>query len=736
MSYKAIDEYSPGVRKHSQVAAVLGQRRPRNARQGGDGRKLWPPWPFNLLQAKSADSSDEHYEHEHYDVSSVPRGSSGAALLWRLAQESTRVSLDKLRRVASRLWFHLPPGMPPFVLLALVPRHTGGVEGAVPRAVIPLWADPFCRSVALSGLGLAIMSWAHYEIHRQRQLTALPLAAPYRDMSRVVLPPFLPAHVPVSWMEEQIAGTSADSSSSSSMADNPMDLADEDDDNNNNDGERQAKGDARSYLLPPYLQTYANSFLGQGAPNSNSRSLGSTLREWQRMRLQRTSERQRAHRLSILDQLLALQSLKARARRQQAATASSSSSLPTNEDQRLGYALVTGASRGIGRALAVELARYEIPLILVSRDVDRLTALAYDLQACYGISCVVLPADLSRPGQAEQLYRTTRKAGLKVDLLINNAGYSLQGQSVDMDVGQTNNLIQLNAVSLSTLMHLYGKDMKERRRGRILNVSSICGATAGIPTVGVYAATKSFVNTLSRSLALELEPHGVGVTCVLPGAVRDTEFKARSKTHEALCWKIPFYAKTPQFVAGSAVKALLRGETECTPGWENRFFLQVLKPAVPQRIHNLIAEVCWNPIHWPFRQRQGAPVVPQQQQPLEPAPVRATAPAPSPPLLQRTPRLLQLGQEEEKEESDLVNKVPDKHEDPVKNMEESAVATEESEPRNSESEAVVSPPSPPQQEESPTDREPAMVTRDGVSSLRPLAFLRSREVPATQKKND
>ncbi|ACI65784.1 predicted protein, partial [Phaeodactylum tricornutum CCAP 1055/1] len=182
-------------------------------------------------------------------------------------------------------------------------------------------------------------------------------------------------------------------------------------------------------------------------------------------------------------------------------------------------ALVTGASRGIGRAIAVELARWEIPLILVARDVERLTALAYDIEACYGVKCCVLQADLAQRGVAEKIYNTTCSAGLKVEILINNAGISSQGLAVDIPVTEATRIIQVNALSVSTLSHLYGRDMKDRRRGRILVVSSICAAVAGLPTVAVYAATKAFENTLSLSMAKELEPFGVGVTCLMPGAV-------------------------------------------------------------------------------------------------------------------------------------------------------------------------------------------------------------------------
>ena len=175
----------------------------------------------------------------------------------------------------------------------------------------------------------------------------------------------------------------------------------------------------------------------------------------------------------------------------------------------------------------------------------------------------------------------------------------MQGPSCDLPLHDLNEMIQLNALSASTLTHLYGRDMKQRKRGRIMMLSSICGAVAGLPTVSVYAATKAFANSLALGLAKELEPHGVGVTCVMPGAVRDTGFKTRSQSEEALCWKVPFYSKTPQQVAEMAVRALLRGDTESTPGWQNRVFVKVMKPALPQRIHNIIAEIAWSPLKLP-----------------------------------------------------------------------------------------------------------------------------------------
>jgi short chain dehydrogenase len=176
-------------------------------------------------------------------------------------------------------------------------------------------------------------------------------------------------------------------------------------------------------------------------------------------------------------------------------------------------------------------------------------------------------------------------------------------------------MIQVNAMSVSTLTHLFGRDMKQRRRGRILIVSSICGAVDGIATVAVYSATKAFENSFGIALGKELEPYGVGVTCLLPGAVRGTEFRSRSKSQEALCWKLPFYAKTASSVAESGIRAVLRGDSEVTPGLLNRIFLKGLKPVVPQRLHNLMAEIMWNPLSLPFRHKERtAPVVVETNQ--------------------------------------------------------------------------------------------------------------------------
>ncbi len=259
---------------------------------------------------------------------------------------------------------------------------------------------------------------------------------------------------------------------------------------------------------------------------------------------------------------------------------------------------VTGASRGIGRAIAVELARWEIPLVLVARDLEKLKLLAIELGQCYGVPCCVLQADLTKPGIENSIHCATQRAGINVEILVNNAGLAYCGGLVDTELGLLENVMQLNAHAVTCLTRLYGKEMKDRRRGRILFVSSVTGAFPGVPGSAVYAASKAYQRSLATSLAKELEPHGVGVTHMLPGAVHGTQFGQESNIQQALCWKYPFYSRTSQEVASRGVRALLSGDTEVIPGFINRLWLKVFQPMLPQRISTMVAEISWSPFHF------------------------------------------------------------------------------------------------------------------------------------------
>jgi len=131
-------------------------------------------------------------------------------------------------------------------------------------------------------------------------------------------------------------------------------------------------------------------------------------------------------------------------------------------------------------------------------------------------------------------------------------------------------------------------------------VSSVVGAAPGGPGVAAYSATKAYEKSLALSLGKELERFGVGVTCIMPGAVKGTTFAAQSNMENAVCWKLPFYAMTAPSIASRSVRALLAGDAEIIPGWHNRSFLKIAAPMLPQRLTTLVVGFAFSPLKLPW----------------------------------------------------------------------------------------------------------------------------------------
>ena len=186
-------------------------------------------------------------------------------------------------------------------------------------------------------------------------------------------------------------------------------------------------------------------------------------------------------------------------------------------------ALVTGASSGIGIALARELARHGHDLVLTARRAAPMEALAGELRAL-GASVTVMPADLSRPGAAAGLAHDVSSRGVEIDVLVNNAGLGGLGRFDRMEFGRISEILQVNIVALTELTRLLLPGMIARGRGRIMLVSSVAGFQPG-PRMAVYFASKAYVTSLGEALAYELRRTGVTVTVLCPGAT-DTEFFA------------------------------------------------------------------------------------------------------------------------------------------------------------------------------------------------------------------
>lgn len=184
------------------------------------------------------------------------------------------------------------------------------------------------------------------------------------------------------------------------------------------------------------------------------------------------------------------------------------------------WALISGASAGLGEEYARQLAAKGMNVVLVARREDRLQALGKALSDEFGIEYLAVAADLSSPDFLPDLAAKT--AGLEIGLLINNAGFTNSGDFLDNDLEAEIRLVDVNCRAAVILAHHYGQGMRERKRGGIIFTASIAGF-AGIPFWANYSASKSFDLKLAEALGAELKPHGVDVLALCPGATR-TEF--------------------------------------------------------------------------------------------------------------------------------------------------------------------------------------------------------------------
>ena len=232
-------------------------------------------------------------------------------------------------------------------------------------------------------------------------------------------------------------------------------------------------------------------------------------------------------------------------------------------------ALITGASSGIGAALARCFARDGHRLVLVARSEDRLRALADALHAEHGTRADVLPADLARPGAAAALAAALRRKRRRIDVLVNNAGALEQGAFSAIAAERHQQMIDLNVSGLTAMLAAFVPAMLARGRGRILNVASIA-AFQPVPGLATYAATKAYVLSLTESLAEELRGSGVSVTALCPG-ITATAMLGSATARNARLAELPgFLIGDVEAVAAEGYRACLDAEVIVVPGAINR----------------------------------------------------------------------------------------------------------------------------------------------------------------------
>jgi short-subunit dehydrogenase len=230
------------------------------------------------------------------------------------------------------------------------------------------------------------------------------------------------------------------------------------------------------------------------------------------------------------------------------------------------YALITGATSGIGYELAKLFARDGYNLIAVARTEEDLQRTKSELSQQYGVQVETIAKDLFQPNAAFELYDEVKGRGLTVDVLVNDAGQGQFGLFVEADIHRLLDIIQLNISSLTVLTHLFLKDMVARNEGKILQLASIASQLPG-PWQAVYHGTKAYVLSFTEALISELKDSAVTLTALQPGAT-DTDFfnKADMQESKILDTKL----SDPVKVAKDGYEALMSGDDKVISGLKNK----------------------------------------------------------------------------------------------------------------------------------------------------------------------
>lgn len=249
--------------------------------------------------------------------------------------------------------------------------------------------------------------------------------------------------------------------------------------------------------------------------------------------------------------------------------------------------LVTGASSGIGKAFAQLLASHGANLILVARTERALNEQATQLKTKYGIETHVFPSDLGQPGSAIRLYENIKKKNLKIDILINNAGFGKWGGFLEFNRDIYVSMLNLNVTTLVELCHLFLPDMVKMKDGGIINVASTA-AFIPVPFASVYSASKSFVLYFSEALFGEYQEKGVTVMALCPGgtesnfaSVANAEVKISKSVYES-----------PEKVAQTALEAFSRKKSSVISGRKN-YAAAILPRLLPREKVIQITKKVW-----------------------------------------------------------------------------------------------------------------------------------------------
>ncbi len=243
-----------------------------------------------------------------------------------------------------------------------------------------------------------------------------------------------------------------------------------------------------------------------------------------------------------------------------------------------GYALITGASEGLGYEFAKLFAKNGYPLVLVARNKTRLDALAQELIANHQVDVRTISKDLGLPTAAEELKAEIDDQKISIEILINNAGFGVHGLFPHAEWKAIKDMLNLNMVTLTHLTRLFLPEMLLKGQGKILNVASTAAFQPG-PFMACYFASKAYVLSFTEALAEELSGTGVTVTAFCPGPTR-TQFQKRSRTENI---RENSFAMGAAPTAETGYRGLMKGKRLVIPGFTNKL-LTILVRLFPRRL--------------------------------------------------------------------------------------------------------------------------------------------------------
>ena len=235
------------------------------------------------------------------------------------------------------------------------------------------------------------------------------------------------------------------------------------------------------------------------------------------------------------------------------------------------YALITGAASGIGKALAEKFAQQEHHLVLVSKEseIEILNNQADLFIQKYNVKVSVIGVDLRKENAATIIYETVKQLDVNIQYLVNNAGFGVYGLFLKTDLVKENDMIYVHTICTTILMKLFIPDMVKNGYGRVLNLGSTASYIP-VPYMAVYAATKSYIYSLSKTLNVELKGSGVTVTALCPGAT-NTAFAHKAEMENTLLFRL--FVMRPDFVANVGYKAMMRGRSYIVVGIYNKMLI-------------------------------------------------------------------------------------------------------------------------------------------------------------------